>query len=79
MGTDIGNPADPINQMIGPARQRRSRISNHRVDRVADDLRIDKEAFRNIDVYEMMALAGLYHTANHKLLISLLKEIKRHG
>ena len=44
-----------------------------------DNLRIDKEAFRSTDLSEMMALAGLYHTANHKLLISLIKEIKRHG
>ena len=43
-----------------------------------DDLRIDYEAFRNTDVYEMMELAGLYHTTNHRLLISLIKEIKRH-
>ena len=43
-----------------------------------DNLRIDKEAFRSTDVYEMMKLAELYHTANHRLLISLIKEIKRH-
>ena len=42
------------------------------------DLRIDENAFLNTDLNEMAELAGLYHTANHKLLISLIKEIKRH-
>ena len=43
-----------------------------------DDLRIDEKAFRNTDLNEMAELAGLYKTTNHRLLISLLKEMKRH-
>jgi len=42
------------------------------------DLRIDENAFLNINLNELAEIAGLYHTANHKLLISLIKEIKRH-
>ena len=44
-----------------------------------DDLRIDEAAFHNTKLDEMAELAGLYQTANHRLLISLIKEIKRHG
>ena len=43
-----------------------------------EDLRIDETAFREADLNEMSELAGLYQTKNHKLLISLLKEMKRH-
>ena len=43
-----------------------------------EDLRLDEKAFRNADLNEMGKLAGLYHTTNHRLLISLLKEMKRH-
>ncbi len=43
-----------------------------------EDLRIDETAFRNADLNEISELAGLYQTKNHKLLISLLKEMKRH-
>lgn len=43
-----------------------------------DDLRIDENAFYNTDRDEMMELAGLYRTKNHRLLISVLKEMKRH-
>ena len=43
-----------------------------------DDLRIDEGAFLKLDLNEMAELAGLYHTANHRLLISFIKEIKRH-
>ena len=43
-----------------------------------EDLRIDETAFRDADLNEMSELAGLYQTKNHKLLISLLKEMKRH-
>ena len=43
-----------------------------------DDLRIDENAFYNTDRDEMLELAGLYRTKNHRLLISALKEMKRH-
>ena len=43
-----------------------------------DDLRIDETAFRNVDLDEMTELAGLYHTTNHRLLLSIIKEMKRH-
>ena len=43
-----------------------------------EDLRIDETAFRDADLNEMSELAGLYQTKNHKLLISLLKEMNRH-
>lgn len=42
------------------------------------DLRIDENAFLNVNLDELAELAGLYHTVNHRLLISLIKEIKRH-
>ena len=42
------------------------------------ELRIDEKAFRNTDLNEMAELAGLYKTTNHRLLISMLKEMKRH-
>lgn len=44
-----------------------------------DDLRIDETAFRKADLNEMAELAGLYHTTNHRLLISMIREMKRHG
>ena len=43
-----------------------------------DDLRIDETAFHNADMEKMAELAGLYQTTNHHLLISMIKEIKRH-
>ena len=43
-----------------------------------DNLRIDEIAFKNLDLSELIELAELYHTSNHKHLISLIKEIKRH-
>ncbi|MBR6223799.1 MAG: hypothetical protein IKQ71_10235 [Lachnospiraceae bacterium] len=43
-----------------------------------DDLRIDKDVFNSLNMIELVELAGLYHTSNHKLLISLIKGIKRH-
>lgn len=43
-----------------------------------DDLRIDENAFYNTNRDEMLELAGLYRTQNHRLLISTLKEMKRH-
>ncbi len=43
-----------------------------------EDLRIDKSAFRDINLDEMADLATLYRTTNHRLLISILKEMKRH-
>ena len=45
----------------------------------ANDLRIDETAFRKTDLNEMAELAGLYHTTNHRLLISMIREMKRHG
>lgn len=43
-----------------------------------DDLRIDQTTFTSIDLNELAEVAGLYHTSNHRLLISLIKEIRRH-
>ena len=43
-----------------------------------DDLRIDERAFAETNLDDMEELAGLYHTANHRLLISMIKEMKRH-
>ena len=42
------------------------------------DLRIDETTFRNADLDELAELARLYQTANHRLLISMIKEMKRH-
>lgn len=42
-----------------------------------DDLRIDELDFRSLNAEEMIELASLYKTTNHRLLISLLKEMKR--
>lgn len=43
-----------------------------------DDLRIDEAAFARANREDMAELAGLYHTANHRLLQSLIKEMNRH-
>ena len=43
-----------------------------------DDLRIDEEAFEGMDLAGMAELAGLYRTANHRLLLSMIREMKRH-
>ena len=43
-----------------------------------DDLRMDENAFRGTNLNDMMELAELYHTTNHRLLISMVKEMKRH-
>lgn len=43
-----------------------------------DDLRIDENIFYNTNRDEMLELAGLYRTQNHRLLISTLKEMTRH-
>ena len=43
-----------------------------------DDLRMDESAFRGTNWDDLTELAGLYHTANHRLLLSLIKEMKRH-
>ena len=41
------------------------------------DLRIDMNAFKALNLETMAEIAGLYHTANHRLLISMIKEMKR--
>ncbi len=43
-----------------------------------EDLRIDESAFRSLELDDMTELAGLYHTVNHRLLITMIKEIIRH-
>ena len=43
-----------------------------------DDLRMDERAFTNTNWDDMRELAGLYRTSNHRLLISMLKEMERH-
>ncbi len=43
-----------------------------------DDLRIDDIDFKNTDLKLMKELAGLYHTTNHRLLISFIDSLKRH-
>ena len=42
-----------------------------------DDLRIEEDAFRNTELSEMTERAELCRTANHRLLISMVKEMKR--
>ncbi len=42
-----------------------------------DNLRIDESDFRNLDLKEMAELAGRYHTANHRLLISLIRSMQK--
>ena len=43
-----------------------------------DDLRLDESAFARLDRNDLVELAGLYRTANHRLLISMVKEMNRH-
>lgn len=43
-----------------------------------DDLRIDMRAFDELNSADMLELAALYDTRNHKLLVSLIKEMMRH-
>lgn len=41
-----------------------------------EDLRIDETAFGNTNLKTMAELAELYKTSNHKLLLSMIKEIE---
>lgn len=43
-----------------------------------EDMRIDEYSFRHAKTDDFIELAGLYHTANHRLLVSMIKEMKRH-
>ncbi|MBR6332700.1 MAG: hypothetical protein IKR78_06205 [Dehalococcoidales bacterium] len=43
-----------------------------------EDLRLDEESFESLDHDDLIGLASKYRTANHRLLISLVKEMKRH-
>ena len=43
-----------------------------------EDLRIEPTMFTNLDMNALAELAGLYNTKNHKMLISLAKDVKRH-
>lgn len=43
-----------------------------------EDLRIDEEDFRNLNLDDIIELSGLYHTVNHRLLASLAASVKRH-
>ena len=43
-----------------------------------DDLRIDMRAFEELNRADMLELAALYDTRNHRLLVSLMKEMMRH-
>lgn len=43
-----------------------------------EDLRIEPTMFTNLDMNALAGLAGLYSTKNHKILISLAKDVKRH-
>ena len=42
-----------------------------------EDLRIDPQALTGLCMDDMIELAGLYNTRNHRLLVSLAKEMKR--
>ncbi|MGN0918519.1 MAG: hypothetical protein ACI4NO_05195 [Oxalobacter sp.] len=42
-----------------------------------EDLRIDEAAFLNADLDKMISLAELYRTANHRLLVSMIRGMKR--
>ena len=42
-----------------------------------EDLRIDPQALTGLRMDDMIELAGLYNTRNHRLLASLAKEMKR--
>ena len=46
--------------------------------RLFEDLRIEPTMFTNLDMNALVELAGLYSTKNHKMLISLAKDVKRH-
>lgn len=41
-----------------------------------DDLRIDKEDFFRLNISDLLGIAALYHTKNHKLLQSYLLRMK---
>ena len=43
-----------------------------------DDLRIDMRAFEELNRANMLELPALYDTRNHRLLVSLMKEMMRH-
>lgn len=43
-----------------------------------EDLRIDESAFRGLNLDDMTELAGLYRTVNHRLLTTMIREMKRH-
>ena len=43
-----------------------------------ENLRIDEASFQTLNQETMMELADLYHTVNHRLLITMIKEMKRH-
>ena len=43
-----------------------------------DDLRMDTRAFDNLNSVDILELAALYDTRNHRLLVSLMKEMMRH-
>ncbi len=42
-----------------------------------EDMRIDEAAFLNADLDKMSSFAGLYRTANHRLLVSMIRGLKR--
>ena len=42
-----------------------------------DDMRIDKTAFLNLNLDTLAELSGLYQSTNHRLLISMIREMKR--
>lgn len=44
---------------------------------IFDDFRVDMNAFINLDLDAMSVIAGLYHSTNHRLLISMIREMKR--
>ena len=44
-----------------------------------EDLRIERQAFLELDLAEMEQLAALYQTKNHKLLQSLIRKETRHA
>ncbi len=44
-----------------------------------EDLRIDKKAFFQLNMPEMLEIAALYHTQNHKLLQAYLRRSMKNG
>ena len=44
-----------------------------------ENLRIEREAFEKLDREELMRLAALYHTKNHKLLIAVVRKEEAYG